>query len=179
MYQRKQSQGHPALQIKTFADITSAHGFGFFIASSSWVSKTAWAILTVAGIILSIFYTTRIFQNSLQPPFFTTEIDTQSGIPKEMPLPVIVICDPAPWDFKKAEALNISNDMIAYISLLLFPITVNNTVMDSKTQEKDLEYNEILTKFDNNPVNLLNNITKNCSQLVRYCQFGPSQSLYG
>jgi Amiloride-sensitive sodium channel len=179
MYQREHSERYPALQVRTFTEITSAHGFGFFIASNSWVSKTAWAILTVAGVILSIFYTAKICYNSLQPPFFTTEIDRVSGVPLQMPLPDIVLCDPAPWDFKKAEGLNISSTMLSYISLLLFPLTGNNTVMRSKIQEDDQEYKEILTRFDNNPINLLNNITKNCSQLVRYCQFGPSQTMNG
>jgi Amiloride-sensitive sodium channel len=167
--------GHPSLNVKTFIDITSAHGFAFFKASSNWLSKSIWIILTIVGMILSIYYSINIVRSSLQPPFFTTEISRQSVV---MPLPDIVVCDPAPWDFQKAKALNISATMMSHISLLLFPITNNSPNLRAQIEEGAEEYTKILAKFDNNTLNLLNNVTKSCSQLIQFCQVGSQETWY-
>ena len=180
--QQQHFSGPPSLQTSTFAEITSAHGFAFFRASSGWPSKAAWAVITLAAAFSSIYFTSKICLNSLQPPFFLTEISIQSVKNGSLvPFPDIVLCDPSPWDLDKAAKLNISRAMISYLSYFLFPVIagLNQSTVDQKVKEQDAQYREILKQFDNNPLYLLDNVTKDCGQLVRTCQLGSSDLLKG
>jgi hypothetical protein len=95
-------------------------------------------------------------------------------------LPNLVVCDPSPWDFDKALQNNISIDELSFITHLLYPQREDaGKVKDAKFQELDNSYKEIIKKFDNNPIYLLNNITKNCSQIIDFCQFGTFGKLNG
>jgi hypothetical protein len=60
----------------------------------------------------------------------------------------------------------------------LYPQTGGNTKVTSKEFAQLAEsYPTLLKKFNNNPINLLNNITKDCEQLIISCQFGAQQTL--
>jgi hypothetical protein len=96
-----------------------------------------------------------------------------------MPQPDLVICDPSPWDSDKAKSLNISMEQLSYIAQLLFPQSPVNNKSIYNSIDMDTDYQTLLEKFDNNPINLLNNVTKNCSQLIVYCQMGIRESYNG
>jgi len=50
MGQKKIKQNaQPALQIKTFVETTSAHGFMYIAANFGWLAKSIWILLTIAG----------------------------------------------------------------------------------------------------------------------------------
>jgi len=66
------SASRPALQAKTFAELTSAHGIGFYVQSSGLVAKLLWFALTLGSIVLAIFFTARIATSYAQPPFYST-----------------------------------------------------------------------------------------------------------
>ena len=174
---RKNIASPHALQVTTFAEITSAHGFAFFMASSCWLSKAAWLSLILLGCFFSIFFTVKICLNSLSPPFFSTQFSIESM--SSAPLPDIVLCDPSPWDLEKSSKKNISIQLLSYISYLLFPLSVgvNISTVNQNFKTLDESYRMILTKFDNNPIYLLNNITKDCSQIVLLCQLGTTKVL--
>ena len=93
------------------------------------------------------------------------------------PLPDIVLCDPSPWDLAKAAQHNISIQLLSYISYFIFPLTYGDSITTfyDNFQELDESYRKILTKFDNNSVYLLNNVTKDCSQIVLYCLLGAAK----
>ena len=177
---QKNYMSRSALQAATFAETTSAHGFAFFMASSSWLSKAFWLLLILFGCFLSIFFTAQICQNSLEPPFFSTEISMESTGTTSPPLPDIVLCDPSPWDLAKGEQHNISIQLLSYISYFLFPLTygANITTLHPNFQELDKSFRTILAKFDNNSVYLLNNITKDCSQIVLFCLLGATEAIF-
>ncbi len=40
----------PAMQMKTFAETTSAHGLMYILANFGWLAKSIWILLTIAGI---------------------------------------------------------------------------------------------------------------------------------
>jgi hypothetical protein len=172
----RKAKSSPALQAKTFAETTSAHGFGFFVQSSGWLSKLIWFILTLSCTVLAIYFTVRIGLSFLEPPFYSTDISINSDIDKNVPFPDIVVCDPSPWDFEKAEQLNISAQHMSYIARLLYPQGVESDL--TKYKDLDEEYTKLLTRYDNNPVNLLNNVTKNCSQTIGFCQIGGTKTYY-
>jgi hypothetical protein len=94
-----------------------------------------------------------------------------------MPMPDVVVCDPSPWDFVKAERLNISIQQLSYISHLLYPQSWN--LDQSMFKDLDNEYRQLIQRFDNNPIHLLNNVTRDCSQLFDYCQLRSADSYSG
>ena len=151
-----------SLQVKTFVETTSAHGFGFYLASSSWLSKSIWILITLLGIFFSIFFTVKICLNSLQPPFFSVEIDIQSEDIADVHLPDIVLCDPSPWDYEKALAKNISADLLAYISYMLFPLMAGPDMPTfyGRIKAQETKYQTLLKQFDNSPIKLLDSVTK-------------------
>ena len=175
---KKVADKDSSLQVKTFAEITSAHGFTFFLNSSSWLARSAWAFLTVTGIVLSIVFTVVISKSYFQSPFFSTEISIQSMNKSGVSLPDLVVCDPSPWDFDKAAKNNISKELMSFISLLLYP-QLEDKENTTQYQELEKEYETLLDKFDGNPIYLLNNITKECKQLIGYCQLGTNIKLNG
>jgi len=95
-------------------------------------------------------------------------------------LPDIVVCDPSPWDFDKIKSLNISVDMVSYIAHLLYTQSDGTGGALKYIQDVlDKEYHTLLMAYDNNPKNLLNNITKTCTQLIKYCQLGTQITFPG
>jgi len=130
----------PALQTKTFAEITSAHGFGFYIQSSGWLARLVWFVLTLTSTVLAIFFTVRIGISFFKPPFYSTDISIVSPHAKYVSLPDIVVCDPSPWDFEKAATLNILVKQLSYIARLLYPQSPMNY---SLFKDLDKEYKEI------------------------------------
>jgi hypothetical protein len=174
----KSFQNLPGLQAKLFAEITSAHGFSFYLASSGWLGRSVWFILTVVGAVLSVIFTIKISLSSFNAPFYSTDISIISGDTIMVSLPNIVVCDPSPWDFEKAESLNISISELSYIAHLLYPLNSGGNSQINFT-EMDKEYQTLLRRFDHNPINLLNNVTRNCSQLVTFCQLGTNETYSG
>ena len=176
LLEMRKAKSSPALQAKTFAETTSAHGFGFFVQSAGWLSKLIWFILTLFCTVFAIYFTVRIGLSFLRPPFYSTDISITSDFDKNVPFPDIVVCDPFPWDFEKAAKLNISTQQMSYIARLLYPQGVDSDL--TKYKDLDEEYTKLLTRYDNNPVNLLNNVTKNCSQTIGFCQIGGTKKSY-
>jgi len=172
----RKAKSYPALQAKTFAEITSAHGFGFFVQSSSWLSRLIWFSLTLSCTVLAVVFTSRIAISFFEPPFYSTDISITSDIDKNVPFPDIVVCDPSPWDFAKAAQQSISAQQMSYIARLLYSEGLSDDL--SVYKDLDLEYTELLKRFDNNPVKLLNNVTKSCSQLISFCLIGGSNTNY-
>jgi Amiloride-sensitive sodium channel len=174
------SEQNSSLRVSVFADTTSAHGFAFFLNSSSWLSRSAWCILTLAGTVLSIVFTVLICIKYLQGPYYSTEISIEPMIPDIPYLPEIVVCDPSPWDIDKALHNNISKQLLSYITNLLYPQHDDvYKINESRYQELEHNYKTVIKNFDDNPVHLLNNITTNCSQLIDYCQLGIREKLNG
>ena len=98
-----------------------------------------------------------------------------------VPLPDIVICLEAPWDVEKSVVLNMSINLLSYMTNLAFPfggfgISIydydsgywNNTLK----QELNKEYKDILLKTGWNVVELLNKVTFSCEQVIEFCNFG-------
>ena len=110
------------------------------------------------------------------------DLSIQSNDNRLVALPDIVLCDPSPWDFDKANMLGISRDQVSYISHLLYPQSAGiNLSLSSSSPiyELDKEYQVLLKRYNNNPRQLLNSITKDCSQLVQFCQLGTNVTYFG
>ena len=107
--------------------------------------------------------------------FTLSDMSILSNDTRQVALPDIVLCDPGPWDFDKALALNISANLMSYIVHLLYPQKAGTSNWEfGDINELDQEYLSLLKKFDNNPRLLLNNITKDCAQLLNFCQLGTN-----
>ncbi len=100
----------------------------------------------------------------------------QGGASYGVPLPDLVVCDPSPWDATKATRLNISGEMLSYLSYLLFPQSLSSKTADDDEFFTSLEerYRTLLRRFDNSPIRLLNNVTKDCEQLIFSCNLGTT-----
>ncbi len=99
----------------------------------------------------------------------------QGGASYGVPLPDLVVCDPSPWDATKATRLNISGEMLSYLSYLLFPqSTSSKTAEDELFTSLEDRYKILLRRFDNSPIRLLNNVTKDCEQLIFACNLGTT-----
>jgi hypothetical protein len=100
----------------------------------------------------------------------------QGGASYGVPLPDLVVCDPSPWDATKATRLNISGEMLSYLSYLLFPQSLSSKTADDNEFFTGLEdrYRTLLRRFDNSPIRLLNNVTKDCEQLIFTCNLGTT-----
>ncbi len=112
-------------------------------------------------------------------PHLLIDISVKSNDTGSVELPDIVVCDPSPWDFDKIKSLNISVDMVSYIAHLLYTQSDGTEGAFKYIQDVlDKDYLKLLMAYDNNPKNLLNNITKTCTQLIRYCQLGTGITYY-
>jgi hypothetical protein len=100
----------------------------------------------------------------------------QGGASYGVPLPDLVVCDPSPWDASKATRLNISGEMLSYLSYLLFPQSLSSKTADDNEFFTGLEdrYQTLLRRFDNSPIRLLNSVTKDCEQLIFSCNLGTT-----
>jgi hypothetical protein len=175
---RKKTNNRTGLQAKVFAETTSAHGFGFLLTSSDWLGRTVWLSLILTGGVLSVVFTVRICIRSFQPPFYSTDLSIVAANSDTAPAPDIVVCDPSPWDFDKAEKLNISLQQLSYTAQLLYPLfSVDSRITANIIKEMDDDHRRLLQRFDNNPINLLDNVTKSCSQVIVYCIL-PSKVVY-
>ena len=89
-----------------------------------------------------------------------------------MRLPDIILCDPSPWDYEKALAKNISDDLLAYISYMLFPLmsAPDMSTFYEKIKVQVTKYQTLLKQFDNSPIKLLDSVTK-----VLFWYADPSQ----
>ena len=87
-------------------------------------------------------------------------------------LPDIVLCDPSPWDYEKALAKNISADLLAYISYMLFPLMagLDMPTFYGRIKAQETKYQTLLKQFDNSPIKLLDSVTK-----VLFWYADPSQ----
>jgi len=106
---------------------------------------------------------------------------TDPSMSGPVPLPDIVICLEAPWDEKKSRELNISINLLSYMTTLFFPFggfgpglydhqpDLKPTILK---EELDKEYSNILIKTGYNTVEFLNAITVSCDQVVAFCNFG-------
>ncbi len=77
--------------------------------------------------------------------------------------------------------MNISIQQLSYIAHLLYPQISGATLLlnDKNFQDLDNDYRTLLAKFGNNPIDLLNNVTKDCAQIIDYCQIGTFKNYTG
>jgi len=127
------------------------------------------------------FYSWKITEGFVNGNSFSVyySIDTVNvSVSGPMQLPGIVICLETPWDVKKSNKI-MSIDLLSYMANLIFPFggfadSLYNKKREQSPLKKELdkEYNKILHKTGWNVVDLLNNITLTCGQIVTSCNFG-------
>jgi hypothetical protein len=104
-------------------------------------------------------------------------------------LPEIVICLEAPWDVNKTIGLNMSNNLLSYMTNLIFPYAgFGSGLFDlgpdykptptTLKKELDAEYTKILAETGWNVVELLDKITVSCTDFVDFCTFGTGSTSY-
>ena len=79
-------------------------------------------------------------------------------------------CDTSPWDFKKAEKNAISKDLVSYISYLLYPYAPDTSVIKDQDQ-LEKEYAEVLAKYENDTIKVLDAVTRDVESYIFYCSF--------
>jgi hypothetical protein len=93
--------------------------------------------------------------------------------------PDFVLCLEAPWDVNKSKQLNISIDLLSYMTNLFYPyggFGMNGNSLDNLTiTQLDTEYRQLLNSTGMNIIRLLDHITVSCEQLIDGCIFGYSQ----
>ena len=115
---------------EAFANVTSAHGFQYTVGGSKGQRVFGIFVIVVFCAIASVF-TFQAINDFFTGPGFSSEyklVYTRRSDPQ--PLDVFAICDIAPWDFDKAEAANISVQMISYLAYSIF-------VFDAEKEQKD------------------------------------------
>ena len=162
-----------------FASSTSAHGFQYTVGGSRGKRAFGVVVICVFIVIASVF-TFQAISDFFSGPGFSSEyklVYTRRSDPQ--PLDVFALCDIAPWDFKKAEAANISVQMISYLAYTIF-------VFDAEKNEKDqtvlkrleTEYIDLVDKYGS-ATELMNAVTRSCEDAIFICFEGIGKQLSG
>jgi hypothetical protein len=154
------------------------------VDSASWAERTFWTLACCVAAIVAIFLTATVSINYIGGASYETsysvEADEDAGL---VQFPDILFCTSAPWDLKRVKKHGIRPELLSYISNFLFPIAgfgMNEShVATDMFLGLEREYQQMLTKFDNNALYLLHNITKTCHQILNFCVFGTVFTSYG
>ncbi|XP_040580197.1 uncharacterized protein [Lepeophtheirus salmonis] len=165
-----------------FARNTSAHGFSWTIVDKSSSTATIIYSLLVAIALICVFITVvkstseYLFQNSYQTRYDVDDEDSDGVIL----MPDFIICHSSPWSFEKARKLNISSNLLSYITVALNPYHALIGIVPDRLQiyselEKEFQ-NLVQGSFNGNLRNLLDAVTLDCSDFIRICMMGAFQT---
>jgi len=119
-----------------------------------------------------------VYGRSFAVDYSIDTVDASKNGP--VPLPEIVICLEAPWDINKSRGLNMSNNLLSYMTNLIFPYAGFGLVNKFPPVKKkiDAEYTKFLAETGLNVVELLDKITVSCEEIVDSCTFGTGETSY-
>jgi len=162
-------------QIRSFVQTVSLTGVHWIVDSSCWAARQLWIVIVVTALFLSVYYSLSVSNSYLRGTSFYVDysIDdvnvSQKGL---VPFPEFVFCLEAPWDIEKSKKINMSIDLLSYMTNLFYPYGRFGKDAEEKQKELDKEYRGILNMNGWNTIELLNNITVSCHQVVKSCSFG-------
>ena len=162
-----------------FATSTSAHGFQYTVGGST--GRRAFGVVVILVFIaVASMFTFHAINDFFTGPRFSSEyklVYTRRSDPQ--PLDVFALCDISPWDFNKAEAANISVQMISFLAYSIF-------VFDSEKGEKDQsalqrleeEYDDLVERYGSTR-ELMKAVTRSCEDAIFICFEGIGKQLSG
>ena len=164
---------------EAFANVTSAHGFQYTVGGSKGQRVFGIFVIVVFCAIASVF-TFQAINDFFTGPGFSSEyklVYTRRSDPQ--PLDVFAICDIAPWDFDKAEAANISVQMISYLAYSIFAFDAEKEQKDQSTLARlEEEYIDLVEKYGS-ATKLMNAVTRSCDEAIFICFEGIGKQLTG
>ena len=162
-----------------FATSTSAHGFQYTVGGSKGKKAFGVVVILVFIAVASVF-TFHAINDFFNGPGFSSEyklVYTRRSDPQ--PLDVFALCDIAPWDFNKAEAANISVQMISYLAYSIFVFDSEKKQKDQSTLRKlEEEYVGLVEKYGS-ARELMNAVTRSCDEAIFICFEGIGKQLSG
>jgi Amiloride-sensitive sodium channel len=159
---------------QNFALTVDLDGVAWAVDSDTRTERTFWTLTCCLATVVAIFLTATVLVNYISGPSYDTSYRLdEEGLAK---FPDILLCTSAPWDIELVQKHGISADLLSYVSNFLFPFAgfgeYGIQVITDDIIALDKEYNKLLTKFDNNAMSLLHNITKPCERVLTNCVFG-------
>ena len=169
-------------QISGFIGNVTLDGVHWIVDTHHWAVKQFWIVVVLIALVLSAFFSwcvtySYLYQTSFSVDYSIDNVNvSESG---NVPFPEFVICLEAPWDITKSQRLNISINLLSYMTNLFYPYGEYGDWYHSDNQsrlkhELETEYFNILNRTGWNTIQLLNEITVSCEQVVNFCYIGYS-----
>lgn len=168
-----------------FATTVDLDGLAFTVEQKQSMKRVFWMFAFLTCLVCSI-YCTGVFVIGYinDTPYISYynvhTINSDDG--GMAPFPDILICTSAPWDQAKIKEKNISANLVSYLTNYLFPFVPfrnfsegNDPLVRNLTLLDELEANftQLVNRdFSGNAMDLLNNITYSCDQVIDFCMFG-------
>jgi Amiloride-sensitive sodium channel len=167
-------------QIGGFLRSVTLDGVHWIVDSNNWVVKQFWIVIALAALVLSCYFSWSVSYSYLHDSSFFVDYSIDNvNVSETGPVhfPEFVICLEAPWDVNKSKKLNMSIELLSYMSNLFYPfggfgrdgrLNKNQTLIT----QLDTEYKQLLNATGMNTVQLLDHITVSCEQIIDACSFG-------
>ena len=167
-------------QLSGFFGNVTLDGVHWIVDTHHWAVKQFWILVVLFALALSTYFSWSVTSTYLYQTSFTVDYSIDNVNVSEsgsVPFPAFVICLEAPWDVTKSKELNMSINLLSYMTNLLYPFgryggwyySENNSRLKN---ELETEYNNLLNITGLNTKQLLNSITVSCEQVVDHCYFG-------
>jgi Amiloride-sensitive sodium channel len=167
-------------QVDGFLGSVTLDGVHWIVDSSKWMVKQFWIVITVSALVLSSYFSWRVSCTYLYDSSFVVDYSVDNVNVSEtgpVQFPEFVICLEAPWDVLKSQELNMSLDLLSYMTNLFYPY--GGLGKDSSLYENskilaqlESEYRQLLTTTGLNTIEILDKITVSCEQILDFCNFG-------
>jgi hypothetical protein len=137
-------------------------------------------VVVVFALFLSGYFSWTVSHSYLYDTSFTVDYSVDDvNVSESGPVlfPELVICLEAPWDLAKSAKLNMSIDLLSYMTNLFYPYGgsgMNGYLEKNVTLKSQLiaEYDSLLKSSSLNTIQILHRITVSCEEIIEFCFFG-------
>jgi hypothetical protein len=164
----------------------SLSGVHWIVDCHHWAAKQLWILVVLAALALSGYYSWAVSYSYLNTSSFSVDysIDavnvSQAGL---VPFPEVVFCLAAPWHVEKSKQINMSINLLSYMTNFLYPyggFGMDESFKDSSLrQELDIEYENLLKRTGFNAIQLLDQLTVSCEDILVFCFIGNRRHMGG
>jgi hypothetical protein len=166
-------------QVDGFFGSVTLDGVHWIVDTKMWVIKQFWIVIAFSALILSCYFSWSVSCGYLYDSSYFVDYSIDNvNVSETGPVhfPEFVICLEAPWDVNKSKHLNMSIDLLSYMTNLFYGYLRDNVTFLS---QMNTEYKQLLNSTGMDTIKLLDHITVACDQIIDYCYFGYSSFFNG